>query len=88
MSPHGASARLAWRARRARVRGADAAARCSRGACAQNHTSSGAETSDIHIDRHAGDVLQFHSFYRDVRKQLAGANGWKAELGRYVISNE
>jgi len=54
----------------------------------QNHTSSGGETSDIHIDRHAGDVLQFHSFYRDVRRQLAGANGWKAELGRYVISNE
>ena len=41
--------------------------------------------SDLHIDRHAGDVLQFHSFYRDVRKQLAGANGWRAELGRYSI---
>ena len=34
------------------------------------------ETSQIHIDRQAGDVLQFHSFYRDVRNQLAGANGW------------
>jgi len=48
----------------------------------QNHNGAN-ETSDIHIDRHAGDVLQFHSFYRDVRKQLAGANGWRAGLGRY-----
>lgn len=35
--------------------------------------------------RHAGDVLQFHSFYRDVRNMLAGANGWRAEVGGYAI---
>ena len=39
--------------------------------------------SELHIDRHAGDVLQFHSFYRDVRNQLAGANGWVNNQGRY-----
>ena len=33
-------------------------------------------TSSLDISRHAGDVLQFHSFYRDVRNQLAGVNGW------------
>ena len=42
------------------------------------------ETSQIHIDRQAGDVLQFHSFYRDVRNQLAGANGWVENHGRYI----
>ena len=39
--------------------------------------------SELHIDRQAGDVLQFHSFYRDVRNQLAGANGWVNVHGRY-----
>jgi len=39
--------------------------------------------SDLHIERESGNVLQFHSFYRDVRNQLAGANGWSEELGRY-----
>jgi len=39
--------------------------------------------SQLHIDRQAGDVLQFHSFYRDVRNQLAGANGWVNNKGKY-----
>ena len=39
--------------------------------------------SALHIDRQAGDVLQFHAFYRDVRNQLAGANGWVNNQGRY-----
>ncbi len=42
-----------------------------------------ADGSQIHIDRQAGDVLQFHAFYRDVRNQLAGANGWVNVHGRY-----
>jgi len=41
------------------------------------------DKSEVHIDRQAGDVLQFHSFYRDVRNQLAGANGWVENHGRY-----
>ncbi|KAL1523470.1 hypothetical protein AB1Y20_018408 [Prymnesium parvum] len=45
----------------------------------------GEEKSDIHIERHAGDVLEFHSFYRDVRHELAGANGWRSEMGHYSI---
>ena len=40
-------------------------------------------SSNLHITRHSGDVLQFHSFYRDVRNQLAGANGWVNNHGRY-----
>ena len=40
-------------------------------------------SSSLHISRHAGDVLQFHSFYRDVRNQLAGANGWTNKKSRY-----
>ena len=46
--------------------------------------------SQLHISRHSGDVLQFHSFYRDIRNQLAGANGWVNNQGRYehhVTSN-
>ena len=39
--------------------------------------------SQLHISRHAGDVLQFHSFYRDFRNQLSGANGWVHNNGRY-----
>uniref|UniRef100_A0A7S0IXS4 Protein kinase domain-containing protein n=1 Tax=Calcidiscus leptoporus TaxID=127549 RepID=A0A7S0IXS4_9EUKA len=42
-----------------------------------------ATTSDIHIEREEGNILQFHSFYRDVRNQLAGANGWSERFGRY-----
>ena len=41
------------------------------------------ESSNLHISRHSGDVLQFHSFYRDVRNQLAGVNGWVNQNGRY-----
>jgi len=44
---------------------------------------SDAPGSNLHITRHTGDVLQFHSFYRDVRNQLAGANGWVKTAGRY-----
>lgn len=44
---------------------------------------SATDGSELHIDRQAGDVLQFHSFYRDVRNQLAGANGWVNVHGRY-----
>lgn len=40
-------------------------------------------SSNLHITRHSGDVLQFHSFYRDVRNQLAGVNGWVNNSGRY-----
>ena len=43
----------------------------------------GDASSALHISRHAGDVLQFHSFYRDIRNQLAGANGWVHNRGRY-----
>ena len=43
----------------------------------------GDANSALHISRHAGDVLQFHSFYRDVRNQLAGANGWVNNHGKY-----
>ena len=43
----------------------------------------GDDASALHISRHAGDVLQFHSFYRDIRNQLAGANGWVNSNGRY-----
>ena len=43
----------------------------------------GESASEIHIDRQAGDVLQFHSFYRDVRNQLAGVNGWVHTHGKY-----
>ena len=43
----------------------------------------GSEQSRLHISRHAGDVLQFHSFYRDVRNQLAGVNGWVNNHGKY-----
>ena len=43
----------------------------------------GESGSALHFDRNAGDVLQFHSFYRDVRNQLAGANGWRESQGRY-----
>jgi len=50
-----------------------------------HNSESGDNTSNLHIDRHAGNMLQFHSFYRDVRNQLAGANGWSQEIGRYTI---
>ena len=40
-------------------------------------------TSDLHIERDDGPVMQFHSFYRDIRNQLAGANGWVHNRGRY-----
>ena len=40
--------------------------------------------SDLHIDREAGDVLQFHAFYRDVRNELVGVNGWSLETDRYL----
>ena len=43
----------------------------------------GDASSALHISRHAGDVLQFHSFYRDIRNQLSGANGWVNNRGRY-----
>ena len=43
----------------------------------------GPGSSNLHITRHTGDVLQFHSFYRDVRNQLAGRNGWVKKSGRY-----
>jgi len=43
----------------------------------------GDDKSQLHISRHGGDVLQFHSFYRDVRNQLASANGWVNNRGRY-----
>ena len=46
-------------------------------------TPDGESGSALHFDRNAGDVLQFHSFYRDVRNQLAGANGWRESQGRY-----
>ena len=45
--------------------------------------SDGEGHSDFHLSRDTGHVLQFHSFYRDVRNQLAGANGWVNEAGRY-----
>lgn len=41
------------------------------------------DVSDLHIARQRGSVLQFHSFYRDVRNELAGMNGWSKELGQY-----
>eukprot|EP00908_Phaeocystis_cordata_P000333 Transcript_10355.p1 GENE.Transcript_10355~~Transcript_10355.p1 ORF type:complete len:416 (+),score=183.65 Transcript_10355:604-1851(+) len=43
-----------------------------------------ASTSDLHIERDAGAVMQFHSFYRDIRNELVGVNGWSRELGRYM----
>ena len=49
----------------------------------QKASPDGDDASALHISRHAGDVLQFHSFYRDVRNQLAGANGWVEKEGRY-----
>lgn len=45
--------------------------------------SDGEGHSDFHLSRDQGHVLQFHSFYRDVRNQLAGANGWSKDAGRY-----
>jgi len=39
--------------------------------------------SDIHIARQKGPVLQFHSFYADIKNELAGINGWSQSLGRY-----
>ena len=44
------------------------------------------QSSALHVSRHAGGVLQFHSFYRDVRNQLAGANGWDESEGRYEFN--
>ena len=40
--------------------------------------------SDLHIEREAGDVLQFHAFYRDVRNELVGVNGWSLQMDRYL----
>ena len=40
-------------------------------------------SSDVHFSREGGSILQFHSFYRDMRAQLAGANGWSHTEGRY-----
>jgi serine/threonine protein kinase len=45
--------------------------------------ANGGDSSDIHFSREEGSILQFHSFYRDVRAQLAGANGWSETEGRY-----
>jgi serine/threonine protein kinase len=45
--------------------------------------SRGPRSSDLHISRQKGSVLQFHSFYRDVRNSLSQVNGWSAELGLY-----
>ena len=41
-------------------------------------------TSDLHIERDDGPVMQFHSFYRDIRSVLTGINGWSQELGKYM----
>jgi len=40
--------------------------------------------SDVHISRQSGSVLRFHSFYHDLKNQLAGTNGWDEEAGRYL----
>jgi len=54
---------------------------------AQNVDGSPAPSrSDLHLSRHSGDILQFHSFYRDIRNKLSGANGWSHELGRYSMN--
>eukprot|EP00962_Isochrysis_galbana_P027672 scaffold8703_cov140-Isochrysis_galbana.AAC.1 len=45
--------------------------------------ANGGDSSDVHVSREEGSILQFHSFYRDVRAQLAGANGWSETQGRY-----
>jgi len=40
--------------------------------------------SDFHITRQSGSVLRFHSFYHDLKNQLAGSNGWDEDAGRYL----
>lgn len=40
--------------------------------------------TDFHVKRHTGSVLRFHSFYHDLRNQLAGPNGWEEKAGRYL----
>jgi serine/threonine protein kinase len=45
--------------------------------------ANGGDSSDVHVSREEGSILQFHSFYRDVRAQLAGANGWSETQGKY-----
>jgi serine/threonine protein kinase len=40
--------------------------------------------SDFHVTRQSGSVLRFHSFYHDVRNQLASSNGWDETVGRYL----
>ena len=41
-----------------------------------------------HIERDDGPVMQFHSFYRDIRSELTGINGWSQNLGRYMREAE
>lgn len=41
-----------------------------------------------HIERDEGAVMQFHSFYRDIRSELTGVNGWSQNLGRYMREAE
>jgi len=50
-----------------------------------HHSPTSSDGSELHIDRHTGDVLQFHSFYRDVRNKLSGTNGWSQDVGRYTF---
>lgn len=40
-------------------------------------------TTDVHITRQKGSVIRFHSFYHDIRNQLASSNGWDENAGRY-----
>jgi serine/threonine protein kinase len=44
--------------------------------------------SDLHVKRHRGSVLRFHSFYHDFRNQLAGSTGWDEKAGRYLRISE
>jgi len=40
--------------------------------------------SAFHVKRQKGSVLRFHSFYHDLRNELASSNGWDEKAGRYL----
>lgn len=40
--------------------------------------------TDFHVKRQKGCVLRFHSFYHDLKNQLASSNGWNEKAGRYL----
>jgi len=40
--------------------------------------------TDFHVKRQKGSVLRFHSFYHDLKNQLASSNGWDEKAGRYL----